>query len=503
MSIASYRDPQLAPTIEDCLAKARFPQRLRFGVCWQHGPEEVAPSQFADARFRVLDVDWRDSRGACWARAEVMKLWRGEDWFLQLDSHHRFVSDWDVKLLAQAAATGSAKPLLTTYATPFAPGHPDILGEEPMLMAFDRFTEDGLVLFRPAYIPQEAHARGPVPARFVSAHFLLAPGRFVEEVPYDPELYFIGEEITLTVRAFTHGYDLFHPSEIIVWHEYTRAGRNKHWDDHSPENRTRQSWDKLDPPSRAKARTSLLSPDHGRFGCGRVRTLTDYEAYAGLNFLHCRAQDYTRRGLPAPNPPPDPDWVERTRDWCVQIAFDASRLPDAAWRDSQFWFVCVHDSAGGEIYRQDADEEEIRALLVSRPARIEVVRRFESQARPSTWTVLPHCKSTGWVDARITGAVDLPAEPYPCTAPGLWVAEADAGFLVTNPRAPGAKHLLNRSAVLLLEFANGRHSLSEIVEAVRELYALPNSPERDVRDFFDLAARSGLIANLHAGGVHG
>ena len=44
-------------------------------------------------------------------------------------------------------------------------------------------------------------------------------------VPYDPTLYFLGEEITLAVRAYTHGYDLFHPSETIVWHEYTRNGR--------------------------------------------------------------------------------------------------------------------------------------------------------------------------------------------------------------------------------------------------------------------------------------
>ena len=48
-----------------------------------------------------------------------------------------------------------------------------------MSMAFDRFTEEGLVLFRPAHIPPEVLANGPVPSRFVSAHFLFAPGRFV------------------------------------------------------------------------------------------------------------------------------------------------------------------------------------------------------------------------------------------------------------------------------------------------------------------------------------
>ena len=66
----------------------------------------------------------------------------------------------------------------------------------------------------------------------MSAHFLFAPGKFVEDVPYDPELYFHGEEISLALRAFTHGYDLFHPSQHILWHFYSRAEHAKHWSDH-------------------------------------------------------------------------------------------------------------------------------------------------------------------------------------------------------------------------------------------------------------------------------
>ena len=70
VSIAAYRDPQLVPTISDCIAHARYPHDLHFGICWQHGPDEPPPD--ADgARLRVIDVPWHESRGACWARAEV------------------------------------------------------------------------------------------------------------------------------------------------------------------------------------------------------------------------------------------------------------------------------------------------------------------------------------------------------------------------------------------------------------------------------------------------
>ena len=36
VQIASYRDPQLVPTIEDMLAKASHPENLTFGLCWQY-----------------------------------------------------------------------------------------------------------------------------------------------------------------------------------------------------------------------------------------------------------------------------------------------------------------------------------------------------------------------------------------------------------------------------------------------------------------------------------
>ena len=41
VQIASYRDPQLLPTLRDCIAKATRPDLLRFGVCWQRDESEA------------------------------------------------------------------------------------------------------------------------------------------------------------------------------------------------------------------------------------------------------------------------------------------------------------------------------------------------------------------------------------------------------------------------------------------------------------------------------
>ena len=185
VSIASYRDQELVWTVVDCLDKARFPERLRFGIRWQHGSEEQLPDWFHGDQFRVLDVDWRDSRGACWARAAIMDLWDGEEWYLQLDSHHRFIRGWDAVLIDQAVRSGSHRPVLTSYASPFTPGEPVGTEQAPMRMEFDRFSEDGIPLFRPGCIEDWRERTRPYRARFASAHLLFAPGGFVQDVSYD------------------------------------------------------------------------------------------------------------------------------------------------------------------------------------------------------------------------------------------------------------------------------------------------------------------------------
>jgi hypothetical protein len=356
ISIAAYRDPQLAPTIADCLAKAQNPDGLRFGICWQHGPEEPAPQLFEDRRLEVIDVHWRDSRGA----AEVMKLWRGEDHFLQIDSHHRFVGDWDTK---------------------------------------HHFTADGIPSFVPAPVQASTEPTRPLRARFVAAGFLFTIGDFVREVPYDPELYFMGEEITVAIRAFTRGYDLFHPAEHILWHEYTRHNCIKHWDDHVAGKGVERAWHERDTVSRARVARFLAEPFVGTYGCGTVRSFADYEAYAGLSFRHRRAQDETLRGIEPPNPPAEPDWAEQEREWSLRIVVDRSRLAAAATADPSFWYVGAHDSANSELFRQDAGENELRALLSGDRPQIVIDRKFMSNRQPVKWTVWPYSRSQGWLEA--------------------------------------------------------------------------------------------------------
>ena len=67
---------------------------------------------------------------------------------------------------------------------------------------------------------------------FVAAGFYIAHGSIVKNVPFDPFLpyLFMGEEIALTVRFWTSGYDIYAPSVDVLRHEYVRKEHPKFWE---------------------------------------------------------------------------------------------------------------------------------------------------------------------------------------------------------------------------------------------------------------------------------
>jgi hypothetical protein len=223
------------------------------------------------------------------------------------------------------------------------------------------------------------------------------------EVPHDPEYYFHGEEISIAVRAFTHGYDLFHPHKVIAWHEYTRKGRTKQWDDD-------KIWHLRNAKSHERNRklfgmdNEVQDIDFGVYGFGDKRTLDDYERYAGLSFKKRAVQQYTLDNNLAPNPIiSDPKEYEESFlnifKHCIDIGYD--KVPE---NDYDFWAVAFHDKDDNTMYRKDADENEIRNFFNDPDKYCKVWREFQTKERPAYWAVWPHSISKGWGE-RITGTL--------------------------------------------------------------------------------------------------
>lgn len=303
VSIASYRDPDCQNTIRDLFEKAIYPERVFIGICWQFVPgedDDCFALSFPRAQVRTIEVHASQSRGACWARHRVQELYCGEDFYFQIDSHMRFVSGWDERLIGMLRACPSPKPVLSSYPLAFTP--PADFAPEALVTIVPRgFDGNGVLLQGSTLSSLDRAPLVPAPVPFIGAGLIFSDGRVVAEVPYDPHFYFEGEEITLAVRLWTKGWDIFSPNQVVAYHDYgKRPERPRHWKDQSDwgvlNDRSRRRLAHLLAIESAKAAEDLV--DIEKFCLGKVRSLAAYEAFSGLDF---KARLYQGKPLPLPD----------------------------------------------------------------------------------------------------------------------------------------------------------------------------------------------------------
>lgn len=296
VSVASYCDDLLLQTLEDCYRKASHPESLFFGVVDQDetGIRAQIDALSYRAQIRYLHIHPLDSRGVSWARYLAYSLYDGEDHFLQIDAHMQFDAGWDESLLHQLDEVGRrcTKPILTIYPHPF-----EMEDGLPSLKPVGR----GKVMYLRPKPGQEITLQSPAPrfqARFlpgsepvrgghIAAGFLFTKGAFVEEIPYDPYLYFTGEEHSLAARAYTHGWDIFHPVRVPIYHLYKKAGdahRGQHW---NPEHDAQRVVKRHELQQRGVARLRQLLLDeqmNGVYGLGCERPLDGLSELSGVDY---------------------------------------------------------------------------------------------------------------------------------------------------------------------------------------------------------------------------
>lgn len=292
VNIASYRDKECYSTIKDLFNKAEFPDKIFVGLFNQVLPEDteciVSEGDFSNCR--IITTDSSKSQGVGWARSNTQSLWREEEFTLQIDSHSRFIDHWDTKLLDMLKSTNSAKAIISGYPAIYIPAD-DTQDETKEDLTSDihahEFDSNGLVM-----ITSKRHSKLPETPRvsaFVAAGFIFGPSQIITDVPYDPFIYFLGEEISLAARFWTHGWNIYSPNQVIIYHDYVGKRRNRNWSD-------KKTWGLINKVSYMRVRHLLGSEvienpkvlkDLNKYSLGQVRLLSDYEEFSGIDFK-CR-----------------------------------------------------------------------------------------------------------------------------------------------------------------------------------------------------------------------
>ena len=214
------------------------------------------PAEFR-SHVREVHEHYTQADGPSYARWIAHALWMGEEFTLQVDSHTRFVKDWDEILLRQYAACPHEKCVLTNHLLAYerAPK----LGEDAQVTNGDDPMEDVARLPPPAerlplvtcahhwnlntidqslaYMMARPLSRQkvqdlggrPFPALYYVPHFAFAPSvAFQRDVPSDMHMAYLpthAEALAMAARLKSHGYALMHCAECAAFTLYENRYR--------------------------------------------------------------------------------------------------------------------------------------------------------------------------------------------------------------------------------------------------------------------------------------
>jgi [Skp1-protein]-hydroxyproline N-acetylglucosaminyltransferase len=314
VAIPSYRDIETFPTIQSLIETSAFPQRIYIGVVFQvdttSSNNEV--EQFTSGKeytthlfnkyqwnkqthLRTITLDYRHATGPCYARHLAQSLHRGEDYILQIDSHMRFRPNWDTYLIHQLdLCPVPSMSVLTTYPPnydpPYGPGvHAETRGTILVPWKFDK--KDGLRQKGRLLNDHHSNSNSNIPCHLFAAGFNFFQSSLLDLCPYDGKLHglFFGEEISMAVRLYTHGVDLYTPPMTVCYHKWKRNALRKPTAANSSTGGTDEEEDD-DPTSlgREASLNVIRSQLRGTGrGLGAVRTVKQFEDAIGVDFDKC------------------------------------------------------------------------------------------------------------------------------------------------------------------------------------------------------------------------
>lgn len=294
ISIASYRDPLLKTTITEAYKNARHPERLVFGIVDQSYDREFINIDHLDFRkqIRYFRIDPYMTRGCCFSRNLCQSLWAGEELYFQCDSHTLFDQDWDYIFEEEFKRLSEwhDRPAITAYPRGFKVIDNDIKKlERQTISGCMTLAVDEAQTFKNNYfvgtIAKVMQFIDTVPGFLMSANCLFTWGKICEEVPYDPYLFFHGEEHSLALRMWTSGYSIFHMPLTPVYHHYGRDYRTTYWGDQEQEQQRDMLWHERDQISKRRLEGVVRGAWGGQYGIGRVKSIHDYIRYTGIDYF--------------------------------------------------------------------------------------------------------------------------------------------------------------------------------------------------------------------------
>mmetsp|Transcript_26175 Transcript_26175/g.52154 ORF Transcript_26175/g.52154 Transcript_26175/m.52154 type:complete len:524 (+) Transcript_26175:76-1647(+) len=227
-------------SMEQLFSRARYPERLRVGVVERRTvgdvPCNIPLKSCDDDSLRVIcsfknnidvyNLEAEHSASRAFAFHIGQRMYRGEYFVFQLDSPVIFSNHWDKDIVQQFDKTRNEMAVITNQMSKFSNSEvisvsSSKLNTKRTVMCNVRYNSTFHYFMldkQPQTKPLKRNRASLQP--FWSSSFSFSRGHFLLNVPYDPHLPYLPagvEDISISVRGFTYGYDFYSPGKDVCF----------------------------------------------------------------------------------------------------------------------------------------------------------------------------------------------------------------------------------------------------------------------------------------------
>lgn len=290
INIAAYHDYELGKTIDSLINNSSKNNDLFFGVHYVYEDEDnINAPQYENVDYLISKAP--ENLGVGTGRYLANTLYKGQDYYMVIDSHSRMVKNWDeylVEDILMYQSEGHQKPVLTCYPASYW------YDEEGNEVLGDNYGPQNIDFNKDEYSQNRFKAElnttnsGAISnskyQKSISGGFTFTTAPYIQ---LNKEITF-AEEFAVGAMLYTNGYDLLIPTKLVIHHYYSNPSIGKF-----EEHKRRSIW-KYEKNEKILSEISSTSQevnykmfDENIVGSGFLgseRTLDQYAEYANLNF---------------------------------------------------------------------------------------------------------------------------------------------------------------------------------------------------------------------------
>jgi GT2 family glycosyltransferase len=276
LSVVSYMDTELETTIQSLLDNTKHLHRIFIYIFSQDTHHADLESLFQKHNFTSYiyhKVDPKEAKGVGFARAVAQsKLSDNHQYYMQIDSHTQFNKFWDSEIIKDYERNLEkwGDYIYTSYPQPYEYQNNKpkklFLKDPPPVVGIVR-DESSVTGYEAKYVQYVGADIGQETGYFC-AGLAFGKSKFFKTVPYDPNIYFWGEEHTLSLRFFEKGIKLVCPPQVYIYHNYNGDKRKRHWE-------VSENWEDYDKRS-IETLNKFFSGIPGKYALKSFKTIEDW-----------------------------------------------------------------------------------------------------------------------------------------------------------------------------------------------------------------------------------